>query len=441
MASLGTVESGTLDWVKTEIDQTLGQAREALNEFVAHKDDLTPLRMYVNHLHQVVGTLQMVELDGAAMLAKETESLADEVIHNGLEHDVQKVVSLLDSSLQDLSAYLDKLQKGMADMPIHNLQSMNALRQARGEGPIEIFSIFTPDLEVYPAKLDKRERLEDAQYKDRIGQIRKQFQVALLHWLRDADNEALSTLGELTSQLQNIARFNSVAQLWWVARGYIEILADDSSELGVTQKHIPARLDQLLRKLIEGGEAAIAKDRDENLIKQMLYDIGASSSDSAVVKEIQHAFNLSEIIRGESIEQPVRGIPPTLGQELEAELGSIKENITDYFESVDRDPERLDQIVQGLRSIATRVEQEDSSNLVELITEVVNVLNLVGAQLDGMDESTIALQVAESLILLEEILKSESDLVEDWPQSVNEKVEGLRNMREHSADATDASRA
>ncbi|MDJ0955262.1 MAG: Hpt domain-containing protein [Arenicellales bacterium] len=438
MASLGTVESGTLDWVKTEIDQTLGQAREALNEFVAHKDDLTPLRMYVNHLHQVVGTLQMVELDGAAMLAKETESLADEVIHNGLEHDGQKVVSLLDSSLQDLSAYLDKLQKGMADMPIHNLQSMNALRQARGEGPIEIFSIFTPDLEVYPPKPDKREKLEDAEYRDRIGQIRKQFQVALLRWLRDTDNEALSTLGELTSQLQNIARFNSVAQLWWVARGYIEILADDSSELGMTQKHVPARLDQLLRKLIEGGEAAIAKDRDENLIKQMLYDIGVSSSDSAVVKEIQHAFNLSEIIRGETIEQPLKDIPPTLGQELEAELGSIKENITDYFESVDRDPERLDQIVQGLRSIATRVEQEDSSNLVELITEVVNVLNLAGTQLDGMDENAIALQVAESLILLEEILKSKSDLVEDWPQSVNEKVEGLRNIREHSADATDA---
>ena len=438
MASVGTVESGTLDWVKTEIDQTLGHAREALLEFIANTDDLTYLRMYANHLHQVVGTLQMVELDGAAMLAKETESLVDDMIHNGPEHDVQHSASLLDSSLQDLSLYLDKLQKGMADMPIHNLESMNKLRQARGEGPIEIFSIFTPDLEVYPPKPEQREKLEDAEYKDRIAQIRKQFQVALLRWLRDADNSALRTIGELTKQLQNIARFNSVAQLWWVARAYIEVLADEASDLGATQKHIPARLDQLLRKLIEGGEAAIAKDRDENLIKQMLYDIGIYSTNSAAVMEIQHAFNLNEILRGEIKEQPFRSIPPALGRELETELGSIKENITDYFDSPDREPERLDQIVQGLRSVATRVEQEGSSNLVELVTEVVNVLNLAGTQVDGMDEHTIALQVAESLILLEEILKSKSDLVEDWPQSVSEKIKRLRSIREHSADATDA---
>ena len=32
MNSVGNAESGTLDWVRPEIDQTLGRAREALSE-------------------------------------------------------------------------------------------------------------------------------------------------------------------------------------------------------------------------------------------------------------------------------------------------------------------------------------------------------------------------------------------------------------------------
>ena len=159
MTSVGTVESGTLDWVKTEIDQTLGYAREAISEFTRHKNDLTPLRIYANHLHQIVGTLQMVELDGAAMLAQEAESLADVMLQNGQDYDTDKVTSLLNSSLQDLSLYLEKLQKGMSDVPARNLGLMNELRQARGKEPLEIFSVFDPDLEVYPPRPLKPEKL------------------------------------------------------------------------------------------------------------------------------------------------------------------------------------------------------------------------------------------------------------------------------------------
>lgn len=435
MTSVGTVESGTLDWVKTEIDQTLGFAREAIKDFATRTSDLTPLRIYANHLHQVVGTLQMVELDGAAMLAQEAESLADVMLHNGQGCDMDAVTVLLDSSLKDLSSYLEKLQQGMSDVPVRNLDLMNELRQARGDAPLEIFSIFSPDLEVYPPRPLKPVKLDAESYKRRIAEIRRDFQSHLLQWLRNAEHDHLRALGGLAEQLQSIARFNSVAQLWWVAQAHIAVLADWSSESINVQKHIPARLDQMLRRLIEGGEAALAKDRDENLIKQMLYDIGRAKSKQDLVVEIQRAFNLTEILYGEAELEDQQLIPQSLRGELEAELNSVKDQLTEYFEASRRDPETLDRISGELKNIAAFVQHKGPSGLPELITELVDTLQLTRAPMDGIDDHAIALQIAETLLFMEEFLKQNDNSSKDWLSMLNEKVERLSSLRQLSTDS------
>ena len=56
-----------LEWVKGEIAETLKQARQALEEFVENPEDSTRLRFCLTYVHQVHGTLQMVEFFGAAL--------------------------------------------------------------------------------------------------------------------------------------------------------------------------------------------------------------------------------------------------------------------------------------------------------------------------------------------------------------------------------------
>ena len=58
-----------LDWVRGEIQETLNQAQQALEAFVDNPNDSTRMRFCQTHLHQVCGTLQMVEFYGAALLA------------------------------------------------------------------------------------------------------------------------------------------------------------------------------------------------------------------------------------------------------------------------------------------------------------------------------------------------------------------------------------
>ena len=69
-----------LDWVRGEIAQTLVQARTALEVFVEDQSDLTQITFCLNYIHQVHGTLQMVEFYGAALLAEEMEKLCQAML-------------------------------------------------------------------------------------------------------------------------------------------------------------------------------------------------------------------------------------------------------------------------------------------------------------------------------------------------------------------------
>lgn len=68
-------DSIALDWVRGEIEQTLTQSQQALEAYVENREDTARLRFCLNYLHQVNGTLQMVELQGAALLTEEMENL------------------------------------------------------------------------------------------------------------------------------------------------------------------------------------------------------------------------------------------------------------------------------------------------------------------------------------------------------------------------------
>jgi chemosensory pili system protein ChpA (sensor histidine kinase/response regulator) len=65
-----------LDWIKGELFETLNSAREALEAYVESEGDETLIRACLTSLHQVHGTLVMLELEGLSLLADHLERLA-----------------------------------------------------------------------------------------------------------------------------------------------------------------------------------------------------------------------------------------------------------------------------------------------------------------------------------------------------------------------------
>ena len=70
------IDYTTLGWVKPELDETLRQARIEIEGFVDDPVDTSHMRFCASYLHQVQGTLRMVELYAPAMVTEEMERLA-----------------------------------------------------------------------------------------------------------------------------------------------------------------------------------------------------------------------------------------------------------------------------------------------------------------------------------------------------------------------------
>ena len=121
-----------LDWVKGEISETLNQARQALEAFVDNPEDSTRLRFCLTYIHQVHGTLQMVEFYGAALLAEEMEQLAQALMNGSVSREGEALEILMQAILQ-MPTYLDRVQTGRRDLPMVLLPLLNDMRTARGD--------------------------------------------------------------------------------------------------------------------------------------------------------------------------------------------------------------------------------------------------------------------------------------------------------------------
>ena len=70
------IDTTTLGWIKPELDETLRLAQQEIEAYAENPADASRMRLCAEQLHQVHGTLRMVELYAPAMVAEEMERLA-----------------------------------------------------------------------------------------------------------------------------------------------------------------------------------------------------------------------------------------------------------------------------------------------------------------------------------------------------------------------------
>ncbi|WMJ70198.1 Hpt domain-containing protein [Stenotrophomonas sp. 24(2023)] len=135
-----------LGWVKPELDETLRQARNEVEYFAEDPADGSRMRLCAGYLHQVQGTLRMVELYAPAMVAEELEQLAHAVGAGDVPDRDEACATLMRGSVL-LPDYLERLQNGHRDIPIVLLPLLNDIRAARGAPGINesVLFAFAPD--------------------------------------------------------------------------------------------------------------------------------------------------------------------------------------------------------------------------------------------------------------------------------------------------------
>ncbi|MBA0449844.1 Hpt domain-containing protein [Stenotrophomonas maltophilia] len=147
MSSLRDAMShAALGWVKPELDETLRQVRNEVEYYAEDPTDASRMRICAGYLHQVQGTLRMVELYAPAMVAEELEQLAHAIGAGGVADRDEACATLMRGSVL-LPDYLERLQNGHRDIPIVLMPLLNEIRAARGEEGVHdsVLLAFAPD--------------------------------------------------------------------------------------------------------------------------------------------------------------------------------------------------------------------------------------------------------------------------------------------------------
>ncbi|SDU28728.1 hybrid sensor histidine kinase/response regulator [Halopseudomonas salegens] len=349
-----------LDWVKGEISATLQQARQALEAYVAQPDDSTRLRFCLTYIHQVHGTLQMVEFYGAALLAEEMEKLAQAMMH-GQASNIDEALEVLMQAILQMPVYLDKVQSGRRDLPMLLLPLLNDMRSARGEKLLSESAVFSAErLEPEAPSDDGLPDFTSEASRQQLRKLRQVLQVAQLGVIRDRDVSANSEqLVKVFARLERLCQGSDWAELWRVFAGIAEGLATGSISNGSSIRQLLRQADRELRQL-KDEPASISVPPANELLRNLLFYVAKSPGGSPRLDALKQRYQLQELWKAEDepasgsrqLVGPDRSAMQSVAQALSEELLQIKDQL-DLFVRGDRSsPERLHDLLPTIKQVA-----------------------------------------------------------------------------------------
>ena len=240
------IDISTLAWVKGEIDETLKQARIALETYAEDESDENQLRTCINLIQQVVGTLKMVKLNGAAQYSQECLDLATEIQSGNLDNDEDAYELLMQAILQ-LPDFLESLLAGEPDDLTPLAGTIGAMREVRKLPPLKIEAVFNPNLKILPpAEFGERDNSIDLSLV--LVKVQSYYKAGLLSLIRKKDVQtSLKAMYLVLLRCAKYAQTDTIRQVLWVSLAYMELLQSNPKRITNQQKSVLGELEKILK--------------------------------------------------------------------------------------------------------------------------------------------------------------------------------------------------
>jgi len=443
-----------LDWVRGEIQETLNQAQQALEAFVDNPNDSTRMRFCQTHLHQVCGTLQMVEFYGAALLAEEMEKLSRALVDQRVGNVADGQETLMRAILQ-LPPYLDRVASNRRDLPLVLLPLLNDLRAARGEALLSETALFKPDLQQAQGsgQLPGAVR-DDPRFAQLARKIRQMFQLALVGVMRNDDMARnLAYMRKVFAKLEQVTGDAARAPLWRIADALVEGLQEDAIALGTSVKQMLGQIDRTLRELAADGADSLERPAPTELLKNLLYYVAKADNDSPRIREVRADFRLDDALPPEDLvtaERERMTGPDSMAMNsvvnaLSEELTKIKDALEQFVHQGDSDPANLAPQTTRLKQVSDTVAMLGLGQPRTLVEEQLHVMEAIVAGRRPAHRDTL-MDVAGALLYVEATLagiggdnrRPEPATGADLPRHVGQALEAvLRECRAGLEEAKD----
>ncbi|WP_192980358.1 Hpt domain-containing protein [Pseudomonas sp. EggHat1] len=402
-----------LEWVKGEIGETLKQARQALEAFVENPQDPTRMRFCLTYVHQVHGTLQMVEFYGAALLAEEMEQLAKALMEGRVANQGEALEVLMQAILQ-LPVYLDRIQTARRDLPMVVLPLLNDLRAARGEKLLSETSLFSPDMSARLPALpsDSLARLRTAELPVLLRKLRQMLQMALVGVIRNQDLATnLGYMARVFARLETLCKDAPLGGLWQIASGMVEGLANGSVVNGTSVRTLLRQVDKELKRLVEQGADGINQPAADELTKNLLFYVAKAPAQSPRIRALKEQYRLDEALPDTEVVDeerarlagPDRDAMRSVVAALCEELVRVKDSLDLFVRSDRSQPSELDALLAPLKQIADTLAVLGFGQPRKVILDQIDVIH--GLSLGQREPNdAVLMDVAGALLYVEATL-------------------------------------
>ncbi|MBD9612034.1 Hpt domain-containing protein [Pseudomonas sp. PDM02] len=413
-----------LEWVKGEIAETLKVAHQAIETLLDDPQATHALSECLACIHQVHGSLQMVEFYGAALLAEEMEQLTAALQQNRVIHR-DEAIHLLLQAIGQLPIYLDRVQGARRDLPLVVLPLINDLRSARGESLLSETSLFTPQLPDLPPLDDEAlALLEPADLPNVLRKLRQMLQMALVGLLREQDDDThLGYLSTVFSRLEGLCGNAPLSPLWHVASALVEGMRGGSIANSPALRSLFKDADKELKRLLEQGMSAINQPAPPELLKSLLFYIAKAEHPTGQMLTMKDRYGLDDALPDSAMVDeerarlagPDRDAMRSVLAALCEELVRVKERLDLFVRSDRQHASDLDSLLAPLRQIAdTLAVLGFGQPRKVIIDQLAVVLSLAQGQREPND--AILMDVAGALLYVEATLAGMVGTVEPESQ-------------------------
>ncbi len=349
-----------LDWVIGEIESTLTDARQNLEQYADSDGDLALLEKCRTKIQQIHSTLEVLKQRGARLLTREILLLLESQKGASVKETREQLVVLIQAMLQ-IPGYLTHTSRTGKDTPGLLKGLLSEMRMLRGLQALTEIDFFTPTIEntIEPIPEHQLDKLRNNGFALLVRKIRQKYQLCLAGVLRDSQRaQQLAVISKIFAKLQNLCWGSPISPLWDACTAFTEGLQETSIALDNHAIKILRQLDSELKNLARNDVKQLNTAPSEELLRELLYRIGKAKSDSSLILSIQRSYSLEK-----ALEKAVQSEPQDANlisfdtaapvvKAIKEELSNVKDALDLYLLNPQTNKDRLLEQLPTCKQIA-----------------------------------------------------------------------------------------
>ena len=406
MALKVEINTSSYAMVAEELGKTLQQATNVFETFLSERHNLSLLEQCDASLRQIGGTLRLLQIPGAALLADEMRMLCSAILKS-VTAVPEGQLNALSTAFFVLPRYLEFVQSRQSEIPQLVISHVNELRAAHNQLLLPDSYFSNTDESLFSRDGTIRLRVKpvaESSLNESFKRINHLYQSGLLGLLRDAHNPMqLLIMSRAVRRLRSCIEIGPQQRFWLLADGVLDAFVNNGLELNPHRKRVLAGL--------EGQMRARLKNRlilNEVLERELVYLLKISGYQDGLVGKVMAAAQIQPAEIDDGQLKTLRGIMLGLSydtvssviHELRTELRHAKDVLELLAQHQRSESEELLPLTSVLKQSADILRILNLPALAGTLTDHANGLHaLVGCDLTK--ERSRLEDLAETLLFID----------------------------------------